>query len=822
VSLIRLSVITILGCLLGLAVLLGLGLMGLGELRSAQRATDELVRLSSRMDEISAATDYLMLYRSDAGLRAAVIAQIGGVEEGLRSLGTDDPDVGRAIRVMDLLLDGVKRLPQATELQPGPPAAAIDDLFGPAGVSVRARAIISRIGGHGVALDTIMDRLVSARRAEIARSTIWVAGLFVASAFLFGGLCVVAFAWIHQRLSVPIRSLMGTIERVAAGDSEARATLRGRDELARLGAAFNRMLDRRQRDAARIAEAQALMQIAGDIAHFGGWAHDLGSEVVLWSDQVCAMHEMPPGTRPSLEAALAFVGPGYREQLRHALVACAREGRPFDLALRLATAGGRRIWVRSTGQAVRNAAGLIVRLQGALQDITEQRRAEDQLRRVAFRDHATGLLSRAGFLNALSRRLETRARAGLVIMLDIRRLQDINHAYGYAAGDALLAGIGRRLRRQSGPGWLVARAGGDEFLVWLPLANGLDDERVCVGVGQLLNTPFEIADNRITVDADVGYTRVSGADGDPARAIREAELALFASRRDGTWECLRFTERMESDTRDRIALTEELRGALDRGELRLHFQPQVDLAPERIIGAEALVRWERPGLGLIPPGRFIPIAEQSQLIGPIGAWVLQQACVALDAWTANGLELGRVSVNVSLVQFHMGDFVAQVRRTLEATGIDPGRLTLELTESVFRRDPDWLAVRLDQLHDLGVHLSLDDFGTGYSSLGYLQRYRFDEVKIDRAFVSGLARDLHSRRIIEAIIGIAETMDMAVVAEGIEVPEQREMLLQMGCRIGQGFRYARPLPEAELLALVGRQPAADAIGAWRDHGCQGRS
>jgi len=432
-------------------------------------------------------------------------------------------------------------------------------------------------------------------------------------------------------------------------------------------------------------------------------------------------------------------------------------------------------------------------------DVTERKLAEQQLEKLAYEDPVTGLLSRGGFARRLRARLD---EAGwptddIVAMVDVVNQRDINDAHGYATGDRLLTALGRRIRDRCSENGLAARAGGDEFIVVLAPASGQTAEDVLGELRRIIRQPFELDGVVIEAEFWMGFTQFGARRREPEDLIREAELALFENRKRATSQqpWLGFTPALDEQTRQRIRLTGELRDALEADQFELHFQPKVDLADGRLIAAEALLRWHHPERGLQPPGLFIPIAEQSQLIGPIGDWTLRDACRQLSEWRAAGLEGVHVSVNVSLVQFTLGNFPAKVRAALDDFGIPPSALTLEITESVFERQSDELLADIRALHELGVGLSLDDFGTGYSSLIYLQRYPFDEIKIDRAFVSRLLEDDYSRNIVRSVIDVAEALEAKVVAEGIEAADISAALLAMGCQIGQGFYYSVPL-EAE--------------------------
>nr|WP_239056920.1 EAL domain-containing protein [Wenzhouxiangella limi] len=432
-------------------------------------------------------------------------------------------------------------------------------------------------------------------------------------------------------------------------------------------------------------------------------------------------------------------------------------------------------------------------------DVTERNLAEQQLEKLAFEDPLTGLLSRNGFVRRLQSVLDASEwpAEGIIAMIDVASQRDINDVYGYETGDLLLIELGRRLQARCGDRGLAARAGGDEFVVLLVPNPGSTIEDALNDLGRVVERPLKLAELDVEIDLWIGFTVFGQHRRSPESLIREAELALFEHRAEvgAPLQWVRYTPELDAKTSQRIRLTGELRHAIEAEEFELHFQPKVNLADGSLISAEALIRWHHPERGLQPPGLFIPIAEQSQLIGPIGDWALRDACRQLRDWRRAGLDIVRVSVNVSLVQFALGDFPAKVRAALADCDVAPSALSLEITESVFERHSDDLLTQLRELHALGVKLSLDDFGTGYSSLLYLQRYPFDEIKIDRAFVSHLLDDDYSRNIVRTVIDVAGALGAEVVAEGIESPEITAALLAMGVRIGQGFYYSVPL-EAE--------------------------
>jgi len=440
-------------------------------------------------------------------------------------------------------------------------------------------------------------------------------------------------------------------------------------------------------------------------------------------------------------------------------------------------------------------------------DITERKKAEQQISRLAYEDPLTGVLSRNGFVKHLNEQLgHTRwPDNGILAMIDVVNQHDINDAHGYEMGDMLLTTFSRRLRDLVGDPGLAGRTGGDEFVVYFPIPAGQHPDAFLERLEQTVEQPFFLNDGDIAVEIDlfIGYTSLADEQRDTEMLIREAELALFEHRRNASAGKTRvaYTSDFKRQSSERIQLTKELRRALDAEEFELHFQPKVNLSDGSLISAEALIRWRHPERGLLSPGLFIPVAEQSQLIGPIGDWALRAACRQLSEWRCHDLDAVRVAVNVSQVQFMLGDFSAKVRSALEEFEVDPDHLSLEITESVFERHSDRLLSEIRELKELGVRLSLDDFGTGYSSLLYLQRYPFDEIKIDRGFVDRILDENYSRDIVLAVMNMARALDAEVIAEGIESKAIASALLEMGCLYGQGFYYSMPLESEDFRWLL---------------------
>lgn len=444
-----------------------------------------------------------------------------------------------------------------------------------------------------------------------------------------------------------------------------------------------------------------------------------------------------------------------------------------------------------------------LRVIAAFSDTTELEHARREVERAAYEDRLTGLLSPAGFAQRLDDRLDQKNLhpATPVLVIDIKSFSEINNTQGYDVGDEVLREIARRLTAEVGDGGMIARTGGDEFTV---LALG-DDQRTprqlrrCMAA--VFDAPFEIRGFAFHIEASFGYARIGSGAGDARKLMSDAAFAMHKSRHNPGLSWTRYTRALERQTRQTVDMTTRLRYAIEANQLELHYQPQVDLASGRVVSAEALLRWNHPELGAIPPDLFIPLAEQSQLIGPIGNWVLRTACRDLRNWRDAGLPVTPVSINVSLIQFLLGSVPDQVHRALTEFAVAPEDLILEITESVFEQQSQALKKDLKQLSAMGVRLSLDDFGTGYSSLGHLNDYFFNEIKIDKSFVSQLDNGPYAQAIVRAVIAIAAAIDADVVAEGVEVINNIAMLLQLGCTKGQGYHYSRPVAELSFRELL---------------------
>ena len=500
-------------------------------------------------------------------------------------------------------------------------------------------------------------------------------------------------------------------------------------------------------------------------------------------------------------------------------------GEPFVYEYRLIARDGRTVWFRDSAIVLPDADGRPARIQGVMLDITERKAAEQHIAYLAYHDKLTDMPNRVMFDELLDLSLARARRSGLgvaVIWVDLDDFRLVNDSLGHETGDELIRLLADRLREATRDTDLVARPGGDEFLVLLadldvtpPVPGGQDGgsiaaEAVSVRIQEAMRAPFEVAGMELYITASQGIGVFPGdprdagdaddAD-DAASLLKNAETAMFESKKIGPGGFVVHTRR-SGDAMTRLSLSTRLRKAVEQKQWMLHYQPLIELTTGNMFGVEALIRWADPGGGLVPPGEFIPLAEEMGLIETIGDWVVEEICRQDAQWRAEGLLL-EIGFNLSPRQLWQADLVDKVVAPLVIAGMDPSRVTVEITESTAMTDPDRTVELLDQMHDRGLRLAIDDFGTGYSSLARLKHMPVDILKIDRSFVREVDLDSDAGSMVSAMISLADNLGMRPLAEGIETEGEWRFLADRGCELGQGYYFCRPVPADDILAMYRR-------------------
>ena len=649
------------------------------------------------------------------------------------------------------------------------------------GAAQTALKMLSPLDGKLVSLASAANRSGGDRVAEDQHELIrlhWFFTSLVVGLILFGVALVGMLARHNrdiERAHDALRTLAGSLQRTSSDLETANR---------HFGAALNNMsqglcmVDGRQRLIVCNQRFLDMFGLAADAVEPGTLAHDLFDRIVAGGQYA--------------ESVLRSVQDGQQQLVREGRAAGffqeGEDGRSIAVAHESMADGG---WVAT------------------YEDITERRRAEAQIAYMAHHDSLTDLANRVLFREHVEQALARARRYDegfAVICLDLDRFKDVNDTLGHPVGDMLLKAVADRLRGCVRESDVVARLGGDEFAV-LEIGSGLPSH-VGILAGRIveaLGAPFDLDGHEVVVGASLGVA-VAPADGaDPDQLLKNADMALYRAKADGRGIFRFFEPGMDARLQERRALEVDLRTALANGEFDLFYQPLINAGTSQISGFEALLRWRHPGRGMVPPAEFIPVAEEIGLIAPLGEWVLRQACREAAWWPADI----RVAINLSPAQFRSRNLVQVVASALVASSLSPGRLELEITESVLLHDNESTLAVLHQLRALGVRIAMDDFGTGYSSLSYLLSFPFDRIKIDRSFVRDISERADCAAIVQSIASLGASLGMATTAEGVETGEQLQLLKAVGCTEVQGYYFARPQPAGEARRLLENRASAAA-------------
>lgn len=566
-----------------------------------------------------------------------------------------------------------------------------------------------------------------------------------------------------------------------------------------------------------LRRSQTGLAAAQRIAQLGSWELEVASGKVHISSEAYRILGLIPGeTEPNWADLLSLIDPADRGPLEAALERARESDHSINLDVTIVTPSGtpRVLHIQAQPAVEGTGARTIV---GTLQDITERRNAERQIHHLAYYDSLTGLPNRVLFKERLTEALlsaRVYQKMVAVFFLDLDRFKRINDTLGHNVGDALLQEVSNRLRQalrtSDYAGRLtpleqstaIARLGGDEFTVVLPNLTYVQDAAKIAGrVIETLSQPFSLAEQEFFVTTSIGIA-LYPFNGDSVDVLlKNADTAMYSAKDQGRNNYQFYSQSMNASAFERLSLESSLRRALEREEFVLHYQPQWSLKTRRLVGLEALVRWNHPDLGLVLPSSFIHVAEEAGLLKQIDAEVLKLACVQSRLWRDKGLPRMRVAVNISNQQFQDKDFSRSIRELLQLTGMRPAELELELTENIMLQNAETAVETVRGLKEIGVELSIDDFGTGYSSMTHLKRLRVDRLKIDRSFIQDLTLDPDDVAIVKAILALAQNMGIQAIAEGVETPEQAQLLSSFGCDEIQGNLISRPLPAERVAELI---------------------
>lgn len=570
----------------------------------------------------------------------------------------------------------------------------------------------------------------------------------------------------------------------------------------------------------QLSKNELTLRNAQRLARLGHWEWDVASDHLRCSEEAMRVLGLPSQMlqKQGIDNLLRIVHTQDAGKMRKAAMHCLKNGVPFNMDYRCVHADGSEHVIHTQGSPVYDEHDAIVQINGLVQDITEFRRIEDQVRLLSHYDGLTGLANRTTFKEILTQGVSYCDRyssklAALFISID--KFNRINEVYGPEVGDIILRQFTERLEHTvrasdfisvstdiNYADATISRLGGNEFTV---LTNHIRDScdmvKIVTRIIQNTRQPYIVGGHEMFLTVSIGICVYPGDGFDVDSFIQNGEFAMRHAREQGGNHYEFFSKSLSVEVFKKLALESSLRKAMDRNELLLHYQPKFDVTQGCMVGMEALIRWKHPELGLVPPFEFIPLAEESGLIIPIGEWVIQEACRQNRAWQTEGLTPIPVAVNVSSVQFAQKDFAAKVVAILESTGLPPSCLELEMTESILMSNVSNTMHTLKQLKSMGIKISVDDFGTGYSSLSYLSKFPIDELKVDRSFVMNVPDNRNDAAIAAAIIALARSLGLQVVAEGVETREQSDFLVSHGCAVIQGYLYSRPVPASQIPSLV---------------------
>lgn len=636
---------------------------------------------------------------------------------------------------------------------------------------------------------------------------------------------------LQYSVTQPITRLAETARRICTQkDFSLRAVKESNDEVGVLADGFNEMLTQIQVREAELRENEKHLAEAQRIGSLGHWTWDFSNDVVRYSDQIEVIFGAEISNQLSMsEVLLRFIHPEDNARVNDIVNSALERKKGFEVEYKIIRPGKNEERIlHQAAKVVLDNDGNGMRMIGTIQDITDLQNAEEH-RFLAYYDSVTSLPNRAYLREHIEKALINAQRNDstmAILFVDLDHFKRVNDNFGHSAGDELLKAVGHRLKTclrdtdvisqephstlltstTMTEGNTLARFGGDEFVIVVTDLNTIEEAKdIPQRIITSLSQSFTIQDHEIHIGASIGISIYPTHGKDMETLLMHADVAMYKSKEQGRQNYSFYTESMKDNMYKSYSLEQDLRKAVEQEELALHYQPKFNLKTEQITGVEALIRWHHPTNGLISPAEFIPLAEESGLILTIGEWVLRTACAQAKAWQRTGLSSLCVAVNVSAKQLKENRFSDMVDKILRDTGLDPQYLELEITEGILVEDTETSSQLLTNLKNIGVKISLDDFGTGYSSLSYLNRFPFDSLKIDRSFVKNITHDDENSALTAGIIALSHSLNLLVVAEGVETREQLEFMRKHECDEIQGYYYSLPLSVDDFSEQYCQQP-----------------
>ncbi len=530
------------------------------------------------------------------------------------------------------------------------------------------------------------------------------------------------------------------------------------------------------------------------IANLGSWTYDLASQKLDLSEEVYQIYGLCPNTStPTYENFIELVHKEDRAFFKDLVGQVISHKKVYNIEHRIISQSGQIGFVHQIIRLVYNEEDHPIRILGTVQDITSLKQQEEEIRSLSYYDQLTGLPNRLMFLeeiDCLTMLKCSKHKEFAVLLLDLDRFKTVNDSLGHDRGDLLLEAVSQRLKYNVTDVYNIYRLGGDEFAIIVNKTSLV--EKTAEEILSLISEPFVVDGYEIFITTSTGIAYYPKDGNNGSILIKNADAAMYEAKEMGKNQFVYYSYDINEKAAEQLFIENELRNAIERDEFYLDYQQQVDASRGNIIVAEALIRWQHPKMGLVSPGKFIPLSEELGLIVEIGEWVLRTACAQNKAWQEEGYPPIKIAVNISIRQFQRNDFVEMVKRVLKETGLDPKYLELEITESIAMDDIERVMLILRQLKDLGLSIAIDDFGTGYSSLNYLKELSIDVLKIDQTFINRIPSEQKNSAIVRSIINMAHSLGLKVVAEGVETEDQLSFLQMSKCNLIQGFLFNKPV------------------------------